>query len=337
MSINKQKARSSQTPVATSAHCEYFEDFSSPLEFPRDINDVERGSDLVVGYLRSRVDSVLSKFPGTPVSMLSGGIDSILVTAVLAEVRPDTVAYTFSYLGESGAGAEELERAKDVCSALGIEHKSICPGPSEAHDMLTETVKALDHADAWEVLAGVVNMAVDQASARDGLGDSAIFTGDAADILFFGDKYFSDHKDPVEYLNEVVAADVRDKFTRGRQIPDFYERLMDNHERHIKTWQTELGFHTAARLRPEAIRGEDLSVDKAVERVAARNLGVPEELTQATKSPMQKSSGAVTMATEAAAFMLKNKGVHDAYSDPAHDSDDMLAARLYFEVLRSTS
>ena len=269
--------------------------------------------------------------------MLSGGIDSILVTAVLAETRPDTVAYTFSYLGERGAGAEELERAKSVCSALGIEHRIICPGPGEAHDMLTETVKALDHADAWEVLAGVVNRAVDQASTRDGLGDSAIFTGDAADILLFGDKCFSDYKDPVEYLNEVVAADVRDKFTRSRQIPDFYERLMGNHERHIKTWQTELGFHTAARLRPEAIRGEDLSVDKAVERVAACALGVPEELTQATKSPMQKSSGAVAMATEAAAFMLKNKGGHDAYSDPVHDSDDMLAARLYFEVLRSLS
>lgn len=312
----------------TAESCEYVENFTKPLEFPRDILDMKDGADMLIGYLDRRIDAALEKYPATPVAMLSGGIDSILATAVLAGKRPDTVAFTFSF-----GGVEEGEKARQVAGHLGIEHYIIAPQGVEAEALLTDVVHRLEHTDAWEVLAGAVFRAVDKASTKMGLGDGAIITGDAADILLFGGKEMDPEKDPVEYMNEQVQNLVETRFARDLQIPDFYERLLDNPDRHIKTWQTEEAFRVTARLHPAAIRGENYSLDKEVARFAARSLGVPAKLTAATKDPLQTSSGGLDMAVSAAAWHLAQTGGHSYYTDPTYEDTKFVATRLYLELL----
>ena len=266
--------------------------------------------------------------PQPPSRCSPGGIDSILATAVLAGKRPDTVAFTFSF-----GGVEEGEKARQVAGHLGIEHYIIAPQGVEAEALLTDVVHRLEHTDAWEVLAGAVFRAVDKASTKMGLGDGAIITGDAADILLLGGKEMDPEKDPVEYMNEQVRGLVKTRFARDLQIPDFYERLLYNPDRHIKTWQTEEAFRVTARLHPAAIRGEDYSLDKEVARFAARSLGVPAKLTAATKDPLQTSSGGLDMAVSAAAWHLAQTGGHSYYTDPTYEDTKFVATRLYLELL----
>lgn len=322
-------AKDKTTRAKTTAEsCEYVENFTGPLEFPRDVRSMEDGAGMLIDYLDRRIDAALEKYPTTPVAMLSGGIDSILATAVLAGKRPDTVAFTFSF-----GGAEEGEKARQVAEHLGIEHYIIAPQGVEAEALLADVVHRLEHTDAWEVLAGAVFRAVDKASTKMGLGDGAIITGDAADILLFGGKEMDPEKDPVEYMNEQVQNLVETRFARDLQIPDFYERLLDNPDRHIKTWQTEEAFRVTARLHPAAIRGEDYSLDKEVARFAARSLGVPAKLTAATKDPLQTSSGGLDMAVSAAAWHLAQTGGHSYYTDPTYEDTKFVATRLYLELL----
>jgi asparagine synthase (glutamine-hydrolysing) len=75
-------------------------------------------TDRLEGTLRSAVhDSMLSDVPvGT---MCSGGLDSSLVTALAAEVKPDLVAFAASYGG--GTSQDEGPAARRVAESLGIE------------------------------------------------------------------------------------------------------------------------------------------------------------------------------------------------------------------------
>ncbi|HET9059060.1 MAG TPA: asparagine synthase (glutamine-hydrolyzing) [Acidimicrobiales bacterium] len=75
-------------------------------------------TDRLEGTLRSAVhSSMLSDVPiGT---MCSGGLDSSLVTALAAEVKPDLVAFAASYGG--GTSQDEGPAARRVAGSLGIE------------------------------------------------------------------------------------------------------------------------------------------------------------------------------------------------------------------------
>lgn len=78
--------------TATSKPQEYVADERGITPGTYDITEYATAKHAVLDYLRARLTAVLGRWPSRPTLMLSGGIDSILIAAVLAELRTDVLA-----------------------------------------------------------------------------------------------------------------------------------------------------------------------------------------------------------------------------------------------------
>lgn len=286
-------------------------------------------------YLTKRVDAVLGKYPETPAIMLSGGVDSILLAAVLARRAPEALAVTYAD-SASPNGAEELRIARNVAEHLGLQHVVVKLAEDDALSLLRETVAKLDHTDPWEVLAGYILLACEHTAAEKGV-HGAIFTGAGADALLLGgqgDIVAQEGTTLEQTWDERMRAKISKNFVRQRQIPDFYERLLDDSERYIQAWQTVQAYDMAKQFHPSVIRGEALATDKEIVRLAAMSLGVPENLVAATKNPMQVSSGGVDQIVSLARFFLSTQKNHTAYTNPKDESLELVVSRLFLELIK---
>ena len=137
--------------------------------------------------------------------------------------------------------------------------------------------------------------------------------------------------DPNAAWATAVRARVAKNFTRDRLIPDFYERLLERPDRHVQIWQTTAAVELALSLPPTAVRGPDMDTDKLILREAAVRLGVPRELVEHAKNPMQVSSGGVDGLVLAARRWLTTRKGSGVYADPMCESLDFTVARLWLE------
>src|SRR5699024_8904871 len=188
--------------------------------------------------LNSRVMAVLEQDKRRPVVLLSGGIDSVLLAAVVARHAPNALAVTveFDHHGQNTTeNNPDTLVASAVCHHLGLEHRIAFLSHYGTKKWAGEAARRLGTGDLWEVLAGTVLLAANDTAHLHGAG-GPLFTGAGADALFNGGRAddVSQHK-----WHEKVAHSVAREFTYARNIPDFYERLLDEPERHIKTWQTK--------------------------------------------------------------------------------------------------
>lgn len=299
------------------------------------LSDVDAAAGEILQYLDDRVAAVLKKFPEAPILMLSGGVDSILLASAVVKQAPEALAVTFVHTASDGSRVE-LETARAVANHLGLKHIVVDPTPLQTLELLREVTDRLGNCDPWEVLAGTTLLACVRAAEAQGC-EGAIFTGAGADALFLGGFNFPEGADIAGEWQDAVRAKVEKNFTRHRQIPDFYERLLDDHghqsERHIQIWQTHQAFALAMRMEASAVRGEDLLTDKLVMRRAALQAGLPESLVLNTKNPMQVSSGGIDMIVAAAREMLAGSNGHTVYTNPNTEPVEFIASRLMLELL----
>lgn len=289
--------------------------------------------DNVLHYLNRRVMAVLERDKRRPVVLLSGGIDSVLLAAVVAYHAPNALAVTveFNHHGQNTTeNNPDTLVASAVCHHLELEHRIAFLSHDGTKKWAGEAARRLGTGDLWEVLAGTVLLAADNTAHLHG-ADGPLFTGAGADALFNGGSAdnVSQHK-----WYEQVAHSVAREFTYARNIPDFYERLLDEPERHIKTWQTKAAVELAMALRPEHVRGVGHHEDKKLLREAATYLGVPDYLTRRPKSPMQLSSGGVNGLVQAARHDLARDPLHTAYADPRTEPIEHTVARLWLQQQR---
>lgn len=312
-----------------SSHCDYVADERDLGPGIFDITDFDDAVGLVDDYLTRRVCGVLERWSGIPTLMLSGGIDSVLLATYVAKAAPDVVAVTFTQPGSRDAD-RELAVASAVAQRLGLTHVVTTYAGEHLNTLLRDTAIALDTTEPWEVLAGAVLKAVDDAV--EGI-DGAIFSGAGADGLFMGGQAVNFGDDPCEAWDEAMRANMAKNFTRHRFIPDFYERLIDNHERHILTWQTHEAVDLAQRIHPYLIRGTNLKGDKALFRRMAHAAGLPLDLVTATKNPMQVSSGGIAAVVDAARAALAEDYGEKTYTNPKNEPLEFTIARLYLQRL----
>lgn len=312
--------------MTTGTGCEYVADEIELTQPTYDITDVDEAKSLVFSYLERRLAASTDSYEGRPVMMLSGGIDSILVAAVLSRVRPDALAVTFAQPG--GEAEAELTRARMVAERFGFDHKTVEPDTHEFRTLLKTVIYMLESSEPWEVLAGAVLGAVNDC-ALSANADGALVTGGGADVLFLGGAGGVD----IAHWPEHVHESVRKNFTRDRFIPDFYERLICDEDRHILTWQTKEAFELSQRLHPSVIRGPELNIDKKLFRDLAVDLGVPAKLAHATKSPMQVSSGGVDAIVNLAREELSNSFGDTTCSNPLTEGLEFTVSRLMLQRL----
>lgn len=131
--------------------------------------------------------------------LLSGGLDSSLVTAIAAldGVSDPSQLHSFSIGLE---GAPDLMEARKVARFLGTQHHEFCFTTEEALDVVPEVVW---HLESWEQVRASVPMFL-LARKIKALGFKMVLSGEGADEAFGGYLYFHDAPSKEEFHKETV-------------------------------------------------------------------------------------------------------------------------------------
>ena len=146
--------------------------------------------------------------------LLSGGLDSSLITAIVSNYRyrnglPPVETYSIGL-----QGSEDLKYAKIVAEHLGTNHTEIVVPESEFLDAIPEVVHAIESYDTTTVRASIGNYLLGKYIAAHSSA-KVIFNGDGSDELMGGYLYMKACPDAIEFdretrrlLREIHAFDV---------------------------------------------------------------------------------------------------------------------------------
>ena len=158
-----------------------------------------------IGYYEKIVhfleDAVKKRVVGTterPIAcLLSGGLDSSLITALVNKYYPGTLK-TFSIGME---GSDDLKNAKIVSEHLKTEHTEIILTPDEFFDAIPEVIQAIESYDTTTVRASVGNYLIGKYISKH-TDLKVVFNGDGSDELTGGYLYFLKSPDDIEFDKE---------------------------------------------------------------------------------------------------------------------------------------
>lgn len=124
--------------------------------------------------------------------LLSGGVDSSLVTRIAADLRPGVPTFTCG-----SRDAPDLLNARELAKLLGTDHHEVLVDPDELVDVVDAVIRATASIEPWTIMGGVgTYLAAREARAN---GIKVLLSGEGADELFGG--YDEFQSVPTAYLN----------------------------------------------------------------------------------------------------------------------------------------
>ena len=166
--------------------------------------------DLLVDAVRKRLMS------DRPIGcLLSGGLDSSLVVAILCELVGSENVRTYSVGMEGGM---DLSYAKKVAATLGTHHTEVIVTPEEALNAITEVIYDTETYDVTTIRASIMMWLLCKWISEN-TEDIVIYSGEGSDELFCGYLYFHNAPSPNHaseesknllknlYLYDVLRAD----------------------------------------------------------------------------------------------------------------------------------
>ncbi|MFZ2510704.1 MAG: asparagine synthase C-terminal domain-containing protein [Gordonia sp. (in: high G+C Gram-positive bacteria)] len=317
---------------------EYVADDNEVMAFtaPDLISNAHTATAELTALLRERITSVINSRCGDPGIMLSGGIDSILVAAVAADLGYSPHAVTV--VTDDDADLEDL-RSRDVARHLGLHHDVLDLNEDRLSGAARDCIDLLGTWELWEITSAIPIKTAFTRFAE--LGAGPVLTGAGSDALFMGGAALDvDPASPagLAEFRERVTARVRANFTRQRLIPDYYERLLgDRADDFIQVFQTTPFWQFAMRLDPTLLWGSGPDgdyYDKWILRKAAIGLGVPEHLAWTTKSPLQVSSGVIGALAHSARANLAAQPGQGTYASPLNEPLEHTVVRQFLRHLQ---
>ena len=130
--------------------------------------------------------------------LLSGGLDSSTITALVNSFLPKGVLETYSI---GLPGSTDLIYARKVADYLGTKHTEVLLTEDSFFDAIPEVIKVIESYDTTTVRASVGNYLVAK-YIRDNSNSKVIFNGDGSDEVTGGYKYFNFVTDPLEFDKE---------------------------------------------------------------------------------------------------------------------------------------
>lgn len=282
---------------------EFPKGYGPPL---RKFNDKKQAEADLKNFLQKRTTAVLEEFPGTPVVLLSGGIDSIAILAALAETigEENFLALTVAC---GGAEAADYKRSIEITKYLGVEHEIIDLSLKEVEASAKEMIQILGISEILHISSAIPYKACFDSIMEKNITCGPVFTGSGADVLLAGGKRLAAidlEKESAQIeLKEMVWQDVNQSFTYNRLIPDFYERILgEEAERIIHFFRSQAAWEITNIYSPQVIYEERKGIifDKAPLRRAATSFNVPEKFAWTEKEILQNSSGVIPALTKLA-------------------------------------
>lgn len=143
------------------------------------------------------IESVSKRIVGTadrPIAcLLSGGLDSSLVTAIVKQYVPDLETFSIGL-----NGSEDLKYAQKVADYLGTNHTSIVVSEQDFFDAIPRVIRDIESYDTTTVRASVGNYLVSEYIAKHSEA-KVIFNGDGSDELMGGYLYFGSAPNKYEF------------------------------------------------------------------------------------------------------------------------------------------
>lgn len=176
-----------------SNECTYYTTPMYTLGFKHDISLVHAK---IRSILKKAVEKrVLNTSDRNICCLLSGGLDSSLITALTSKYIPNVKTFSIGLIG-----SEDLKYAKQVAEYLGTNHHEVVVSENDFFDAIPEVIKAIESYDTTTVRASVGNYLIAKYIAKNH-DDVVVMNGDGSDELTGGYIYF--RESPNVYISDV--------------------------------------------------------------------------------------------------------------------------------------
>jgi asparagine synthase (glutamine-hydrolysing) len=151
-------------------------------------------------YLHTAVAKRCSTTERPVACLLSGGLDSSLISALVADHfrKQGKIIETYS-IGLTGS--EDLKNAKIVADWIGSKHTEILVTEKDMFDAIREVIQAIESYDTTTVRASIGNYLIGKYIASNS-DAKVIFNGDGSDELLGGYLYMNKCPDDIEFDKE---------------------------------------------------------------------------------------------------------------------------------------
>jgi len=150
--------------------------------------------DNLIAAVKKRIDNTDREIA----CLLSGGLDSSLITALVAKFHGTENLHTWSIGME---GSEDLKYAKKVADYLGTHHHSIELSTKEFIDAIESVIQTIESYDTTTVRASVGNWLISK-YIKENSNAKVIFNGDGSDEVTGGYMYFHYAPNALAFDNE---------------------------------------------------------------------------------------------------------------------------------------
>lgn len=211
--------------------------------------------------------------------LFSGGVDSALMAQLAKKVsRPQLYAAGVE-------GSKDLKSARKIASQLNLDLNLLRIREDDLLDHLKTSMEILDEYKVIDIELGVPLAVCAKKASEDGLGYLAM--GQGAEELFAGYRRHEKAYKEGKNLNEMLASEVEQckerEIGRNKKIMSYYE--MEGIYPFLSDNLIEFALEIPAEMKITS------DYKKWVLRLAAKELGVPEESWKRPKSALQYGSG----------------------------------------------
>lgn len=142
-------------------------------------------------------------------ALLSGGIDSSIVAALLQKSRTDAGEAPLKTFSIGFEGSEDLRYARIVANHIGSDHTEIIKTPQDFFDAIPDVIQAIESYDITTVRASIGNWLVSK-EIKERTDCKVVFNGDGADEIFGSYMYFynAPSDQAFEYETERLLKDI---------------------------------------------------------------------------------------------------------------------------------
>jgi asparagine synthase (glutamine-hydrolysing) len=159
---------------------------------------------ITAGIQRELLNAVKKRYFTTdrPIAcLLSGGLDSSLITALVNEIHKKTSSTPIETYSIGLVGSEDLRNARIVADYLQTSHTEVIVTEQEMCEIIPEVIYAIESYDTTSVRASIGNYLIGRYISRHSEA-KVIFNGDGSDELCGGYLYMDYCSDAIEFDRE---------------------------------------------------------------------------------------------------------------------------------------
>ena len=239
--------------------------------------------------------------------LLSGGLDSSLVCAIVSKLVAPTKIHTWSI---GMPGSPDLKYAQLVANHIGSIHHQIETTADVFLEAIPDVIKCIESYDVTTVRASIGNWLIAK-QIRENSDSKVIFNGDGADELCGGYIYMKHAPDPIEFDHECRRLLKHIHFFDGLRS----DRTISAHGLEARTPFLDLEFVHAYLSIPSHARMSK-TVEKGLLREAFSGQHVlPDEILH---RPKEAFSDGVSDIKNSWLEALNTYAIHKGYRDEAH-------------------